>query len=689
MIDRLRHAIKHWRMLFQQAIIPLWLNADERQYLRLINKSQFFDRGFYRSQHPLLHPIHLHFAERHYIRWGENAGFYPSEGFSPTAYRRLNPDLFPAERAGQLILNRPLYNYLTVGHAEKRSCIEPNPVLRATLGQLVSSRAPASRWAVAIHVYYPELWPEIYQAVKASNIELDWFITITDQGEVSLDLKKKIEAEVPNANVWIMINRGRDIHPWVALINSGLLDAYDAVCKLHTKKSPHLSDGDDWRSKLISDLLPENKASVILGRFMSTDDAGLLVSADHILKGEQWWGQNKEKAIQLLSRLNIDPNSAELQFPSGSIYWVKASVIERIKSLELDVVDFGQESGATDGTTAHAFERILGYLCADAGLHIQGVYSESRQQSMHLFVHIPKTAGTSFRGSLEEAVGSARIAYDYGLKSPLTSPEVLTLQRSGAPGAKHILDACADAGYQWITGHFHAGRYVPPLKPSNVITFLREPSERVFSEYLHKKRHNHLGTSFLEYIAQHGNRQAKLLSGLSISSIGFIGLTERYEDSLRLLDYLYGLNLKVRRSNKAPLFSPSFLKCSAEEREQCRKMNHDDYLLYEGAVKLFDDRIRLMNENQPIALGWFNRIESNRLRGQVAWHPRFEHGDHPLSLNIRVNGRAQVWDSNLSDYENIKLDLELAPDEEVAIEVESTGQLLFRQPVGDPQSDNA
>ena len=60
-----------------------------------------------------------------------------------------------------------------------------------------------------------------------------------------------------------------------------------------------------------------------------------------------------------------------LDFAAGSIYWLKPEVIKAIERMDLQVDDFEPEQGATDGTTAHAFERTLGYLAADAGLEIR------------------------------------------------------------------------------------------------------------------------------------------------------------------------------------------------------------------------------------------------------------------------------------------------------------------------------
>ncbi len=44
---------------------------------------------------------------------------------------------------------------------------------------------------------------------------------------------------------------------------------------------------------------------------------------------------------------------------------------------------------------------------------------------MIFFVHIPKTAGTSFRLGAESYFGRERIVYDYGKGSPASTPVVV------------------------------------------------------------------------------------------------------------------------------------------------------------------------------------------------------------------------------------------------------------------------
>lgn len=334
-------------------------------YLRAIHRSGLFDRSFYRARHPQLLPLFLRFPERHYILLGETAGFFPRPDFSPHAYLRLNPDVAATGRP-------PFRHYIEQGRFEDRPARDPSPLGEG--GKLQVPEVPVSQqaadFAVVAHVHYPELWPEIERALQAVDLEFDLFVTITGQGEQSQALAEAIRREWPAATVLSMPNHGRDIFPWVHLIASGALSDYRAVCKLHTKRSPQLRDGAQWRRQLIEGVLPGQGTAGMVQRFLDDERAAMLVAAGSHLKGQAWWGANQARTRELLERADIPLEIAELNFAAGSIYWIKPGLIKAIGRMNLALTDFEAEQGATDGTTAHAFERALGYLVKETGLEI-------------------------------------------------------------------------------------------------------------------------------------------------------------------------------------------------------------------------------------------------------------------------------------------------------------------------------
>ena len=344
----------------------LWFNPAQRTYLARLKRSGLFDRDFYRRQNPQLLPLFLWLPERHYIAFGEAAGLFPRPDFSPSAYLRLNPDV----AVGPL---PPFLHYIETGRAQKLLTRDPSPTDAHQPAPLppVPQQQATSDLAAVIHIYYPELWPEIEQRLSDSALAMDWFITVTDLGADHQRLAEAITRRHPQATVLLMPNHGRDVFPWVYLINAGVLDPYRAVCKLHTKRSPHLEDGARWRDSLLDGVLPGPGSKSRVQAFLADPQAGLLVCPGQHLVGPKWWGANQARTLHILTRAGLEPDPQQLNFAAGSIFWVKAPIIKAIANLNLTATDFEPEQGGTDGSTAHAFERALGYLVVHAGLSIR------------------------------------------------------------------------------------------------------------------------------------------------------------------------------------------------------------------------------------------------------------------------------------------------------------------------------
>ena len=328
-----------------------------------IRRSGHFDRTFYRGVNPGLHPIYRAFPERHYVLFGEAVGLRPSAGFSAEAYLAQNPDL-RGQRA-------PFVHYVRHGHAERRIARDPSidpagpgdrpPVLRPPGGP------PGADLAAVVHVFYPELWDEIRDALRGSGLTLDLFVTIADRGEPSRALARRIAEEWPEARVVPMPNRGRDIGPFVHLVNAGLLGPYRAVCKLHTKRSPHRQDGDVWRRHLIAGLLDGERARDRLDAFLADEGAAFWIADGQAYEGRVWWGVNEARVTALLRRIEVAVDARRLRFPAGSMYWVKPGTLRMLRGLSLRPEEFEIEQAQLDGTLAHAVERAMGYVASASG----------------------------------------------------------------------------------------------------------------------------------------------------------------------------------------------------------------------------------------------------------------------------------------------------------------------------------
>ena len=233
--------------------------------------------------------------------------------------------------------------------------------------------ASPSRVAVVLHVHYPELVDGILERLRSIPVPFDLIVTNSSGGSIIVDPR-----HVPGACAILVLdveNHGRDILPLVSLANAGLLDPYQLILKVHTKRSVWRGDhlelpgtGDAWRDRLLGDLLGDAaNVRMILDAFATTPDLGL-VTGDGSLLHAEFWGDNQAVTANLLRRLEFELRPDELVFAAGSMYWIRGFVIQGLRALNLTDLDFEAEAGQVNATTAHAVERIVGIVAREAGL---------------------------------------------------------------------------------------------------------------------------------------------------------------------------------------------------------------------------------------------------------------------------------------------------------------------------------
>ncbi|MGO2110664.1 MAG: glycoside hydrolase family 99-like domain-containing protein [Pseudoclavibacter sp.] len=228
--------------------------------------------------------------------------------------------------------------------------------------------------AVVLHVYYADLVDEILHELRAIEVPFD--LIVTNASGVELDLSAADSTAAQSVRSLDVENRGRDILPTLQVINAGLLDPYDLVFKIHTKRSEwresHDSlqgSGDQWKLAFYDELLgsPENVRDIIQS-MRENPHVGAVTAAGSVT-GPEHWGGNRDTVRELLKRFWLRNRLEDLEFAAGSIYWIRGFVLQGLRALLLESADFEDEAGQIDGTTAHAVERIIGILTEEAGMH--------------------------------------------------------------------------------------------------------------------------------------------------------------------------------------------------------------------------------------------------------------------------------------------------------------------------------
>lgn len=215
-----------------------------------------------------------------------------------------------------------------------------------------------------------------------------------------------------------------------------------------------------------------------------------------------------------------------------------------------------------------------------------------------LFVHIPKTAGTSFRESIEDVVASRsrrfrKVERDYGAGAGVTTAAV----KEATYGLKDVSRLIIKApDITFMTGHYSIMRYLPHYGIGRVCTFVRDPVSRVVSEYLHARRHHGATDDFEAFYRQPNmqNRQWKLLAGQPLGCMGAVGITERYEESLKVINARFDLRLETRTANANSATRDEYKDLINLHRESIEKINKQDLHLYRQANILLDRRLKAL-----------------------------------------------------------------------------------------------
>ncbi len=164
--------------------------------------------------------------------------------------------------------------------------------------------------------------------------------------------------ESARATLFPAPNRGRDIAPFLALLKTGALDRFDAVLKLHTKKSPHLMDGV-LRRRLIFTLLagaPDQCAAVIA--IFRDPKVGMAGSRWSFRTRKAMWMDNRQR-VEALAAAMKPPGRPVVGFFEGSMFWFRPAALAPLTTLALTTEDFEPEAGQLDGMLHHAVERAF------------------------------------------------------------------------------------------------------------------------------------------------------------------------------------------------------------------------------------------------------------------------------------------------------------------------------------------
>ncbi|WP_164876057.1 rhamnan synthesis F family protein [Falsirhodobacter deserti] len=221
---------------------------------------------------------------------------------------------------------------------------------------------------IFVHVFYEDVFPRIVDHIRKIPEETAVYVSTTHQNDI-----KYISSICPEAEIRTFDNRGRDIWPKVW----GFSDKYalhDIVLHLHTKKSVHSGQFRNWLDDILSSLLSDSESISELVERLRCGDASMICPPVHKkhLKSQRWRNNiTYGKALADMMALDVTFNQETFDFPVGSMFWARSEILMPLVNLSLPQTYFPDEAGQTDGTPAHAIERLYGVLASRSGDGIQ------------------------------------------------------------------------------------------------------------------------------------------------------------------------------------------------------------------------------------------------------------------------------------------------------------------------------
>lgn len=226
-------------------------------------------------------------------------------------------------------------------------------------------------------------------------------------------------------------------------------------------------------------------------------------------------------------------------------------------------------------------------------------------------VHVPKTAGVTFRTLLQKVYGPSAVSLDYGDRAldPLSTFQTdPAFWRAAADRQAASLPPLTRV----VHGHFGGAKYDRSFPEARKIVWLREPVSRLVSHYhywrnlsptphsLHRRLLDE-NLTLLEFARLESMRNVLahvFLRDCRLPDFAFVGIQEHFASDLRRLGALLGwpadLPLLQENRNEQAGYQPDHL--SDSDRAEIAALNAADLALYEQALRLRAIPLRPQND---------------------------------------------------------------------------------------------
>lgn len=220
--------------------------------------------------------------------------------------------------------------------------------------------ARTTDFALVVHVWHLDVLDDLAAAADNLPPGVDRFVTVPDS--FSAAQRARVATALPGAVLVAVENAGQDVGALFQLMGKVDLGRYDFICKIHTKKGPNMPD--EWRTALLKGVLgSRQQVDYVIERFRSNKRIMLAGARQLFLHGPSYLYKNSENIEVQFSRItgDFDFRHENWGFIAGTCFWIRVSILYDLA--ECSPI-FIKQDYTSDGTTAHALERMFGMAVA-------------------------------------------------------------------------------------------------------------------------------------------------------------------------------------------------------------------------------------------------------------------------------------------------------------------------------------
>lgn len=239
--------------------------------------------------------------------------------------------------------------------------------------------------AIFIHAYYARMMPEFWELIVKIPGKFKLFITTaTEENQIKIN-EFLVEHGLPKTQYDVRVvevNRGRDMSSLFITFKDVILSGeYDVCLRLHSKRTPQVARqvGESFKDHLFENLVyNEDYVANIYDYLEDNPNIGLLIPpVIHIGFGTlgHSWFNNRDGVESLIGELDLSVILDEHTpiAPYGTMYWFRAEALKQMFAWPWRFDSYNKEPNHVDGGLAHLQERLIGYVCQNAGYRVVSI----------------------------------------------------------------------------------------------------------------------------------------------------------------------------------------------------------------------------------------------------------------------------------------------------------------------------